>query len=428
MLTLRFLRLLVKGLFVLLLCTSSYLAGFIFGHHSAPESTLLYGAIMSVDRSLHSHLSDISSVHTESNRVTDDDGTNDCLKNMSDEQLVEFHVQRELEKHRGGELAAGAAGSKLIASSSLSTKTRRFPDKTMGCFLNGMVRVKKGDLDEYFDFGNPLEVGHAGNSVEDALVMFSHPKSLSSMKDQRLAHSAQYVDSSSGIPLTDPKTATEHCDSMNVIFTGNPGNTRQCTAIIPNLPSYHIQRWMKVNTTRSSRIETDLPLSLVSRGYVGTRGKSNFYAPPFNGRYSPVNRHWKMLLTFFKYLDSVLDDLRPILAKIARKNAVVVMTCNMGQSQLLMNFACSALRRGFDLGNILVFPSDVETKELAEGLGLTTYYDEKVGSRSWMRSIIVFFLVRVIPSFIIICCVLSRHKLLIEHGSITIGCCKAIWR
>jgi hypothetical protein len=372
MLSLRFLRLLVQGLFILLLCTSSYLAGFIFGHHSNPESTLLYGAIMSVDRSIHSRLSDISSVRTEYNRVTDDGG-NDCLKNMSDEQIVEFHVQRELEKHREGEPRVA--------------KTRRFPEKTMGRFLNGMVRVKKGDIDKYFDFGNPLEVGHAGNSVEDALVMFSHPKSLSSMKNQRLAHSALHVDATSGIPLTDPKTATEHCDSMNVIFTGNPGNTRQCTAIIANLPSYHVQRWMKVNTTRSSRIESDLPLSLVSRGYVGTRGKSNFYAPPFNGRNSPVNRHWKMLLTFFKHLDSVLDDLRPILAKIARKNAVVVMTCNMGQSQLLMNFACSALRRGFDLGNILVFPSDVETKELAEGLGLATYYDEKV----WMRYIIGFF-------------------------------------
>ena len=54
------------------------------------------------------------------------------------------------------------------------------------------------------------------------------------------------------------------------------------------------------------------------------------------------------------------------------------MTCNHGQSALLMNFACSARRRGFDLGNVLVFPSDVATKELAEGLGLTTYYDEKV--------------------------------------------------
>ncbi len=45
---------------------------------------------------------------------------------------------------------------------------------------------------------------------------------------------------------------------------------------------------------------------------------------------------------------------------------------------LLMNFACSSRRKGFDLSNVLVFPSDKETKELAEGLGLTTYYDEKV--------------------------------------------------
>jgi hypothetical protein len=47
-------------------------------------------------------------------------------------------------------------------------------------------------------------------------------------------------------------------------------------------------------------------------------------------------------------------------------------------AELLVNFACSSRAKGFDLGHILVFPSDKETKELAEGLGLTTYYDEKV--------------------------------------------------
>lgn len=387
MLSLRILRLVVQGLFIILLCTSSYLAGFLCGHHSTPESTFLHGAIMSVDRSLHSHLSDLSSIRTAVNEATnnDDDGS-DCLQNMSEEQIIQFYVKRELVKQRKEQAATEESmpvdSMKLVAPSSSSSNTRRFPEKTMGRFLNGMVRVKKGDVDDYFDFGNPIEVDHAGSNVDDALVLYSYPKSLTFMKDKQLSHSAQYVDAYSGIPLTDPETATEHCDSMNVIFTGNPGNTRQCTAIIANLPSYHVQRWMKVDTTRSSRIETDLPLSLVSRGYVATRGKSNFYAPPFDGRHSPVKRHWKMLLTFFKYLDSVLDDLQPILAKISRENAVVVMTCNMGQSQLLMNFACSARRRGFDLGNILVFPSDVETKELAEGLGLATYYDEKVSSRS----------------------------------------------
>lgn len=333
---------------------------------------------MSVDRSVHGQLGDhLLSTRSRTNRdvnsSTDADGHgDDCAHKMSDKQLVQFHVQKELEKSRekrDGEVAAAP-----------QSKTRRFPARTMGRLINGLIRVKKDDLDAYFDFGNPIGIGR-GSNVEDAIVIYQNQKSLpSTTKDNmRLAHSAEYVDAS-GIPLTDPKTATENCDAMNVIFTGNPGNVRQCTAIIANLESYHVQRWMKVNVTRSSRIEEDLPLSLVSRGYAAKRGRSNFYAPPFDGRYSPVKQHWKSLLTFFTYLDSVLEDLRPILAKVARNNAVVVMTCNMGQSALLMNFACSARRRGFDLGNILVFPSDVKTKELAEGLGMATYYDEKVGS------------------------------------------------
>ena len=111
---------------------------------------------------------------------------------------------------------------------------------------------------------------------------------------------------------------------------------------------------------------------------IAPRGKANFIAPPMEGKSSNVMKHWNRLLPFFQNVDSILEDLGGILKGIARNNAVVVLTCNMGQSALLMNFACNARRRGFDLGNVLVFPSDVETKDLAEGLGLTTYYDEKV--------------------------------------------------
>jgi hypothetical protein len=407
----------------MLLCTSSYLAGFLFGHHSTPESTLLYGAIMSVDRSIQSHVNDFSTTRSASKSRTNDNDGSDCLQNMSEDQLEEYHVQRELEKHRKEQTAVeGSKGSMRVDFHKSLSKTRRFPAKTMGRYLNKVVRVKKSELDEYFDFGNPIEVGHAGSDIEDALVLYSYPDALATTKDKRLAYSAEYIHAS-GIPLTDPITATEHCDSMNVIFTGNPGNTRQCTAIVANSPSYHVQRWMKVNTTRSSRIEADLPLSLVSRGYAGTRGKSNFYAPVSSGRYSPVQKHWKMLLTFVKYLDTVLDDLRPILAKIARQNAVVVMTCNMGQSQLLMNFACSARRRGFDLGNVLVFPSDVETKELAEGLGLATYYDKKVGavSRDQTRCIVLYSLLN--DSYII-CCVSTCH----ESSGRTLDHCRRVRR
>jgi hypothetical protein len=41
-----------------------------------------------------------------------------------------------------------------------------------------------------------------------------------------------------------------------------------------------------------------------------------------------------------------------------------------------MNFACSARTRGFDLSQVLVFATDLKTKALAEGLGLTAFYDE----------------------------------------------------
>ena len=62
------------------------------------------------------------------------------------------------------------------------------------------------------------------------------------------------------------------------------------------------------------------------------------------------------------------------------KNTIIVMTCNMGQSELLVNFVCNAHSKGYDLSNVLVFPTDQSTKELAEGLGLATFYDEKVSS------------------------------------------------
>ena len=356
---LHFIVFLVRVTFVLLLCGSSYLAGSIVGHNSS-----LDGTGMGVIRLIHGEAND------RSGKQSGDDV--DCK--MTDEQLIELHVRQELERHKH-----------RMERADSTSQTRRFPSNSMGKALNGMTRVKKDDINQYFDFGNPVARGE-GTSVEDALVLYQKKQALPS-SDEFLAHSAEYNDGM-GIPLTDSETATENCDTMNIIFTGNPGSTRQCTAIIGNFESYHVQRWMKVDTTRTTPIKSELPLVPVSRGYGisrgGSKGKGNFYAPPSpsDGKLSPVKRHWSRLLPFFQTVDSTLEDLKTVLAKIARNNAVVVLTCNMGQSALLMNFACSARSRGFDLGNILVFPSDVETKEIAEGLGLTTYYDEKVGF--WM--------------------------------------------
>lgn len=126
------------------------------------------------------------------------------------------------------------------------------------------MRIKKDNIHQYFDFGNLVEAG-VGTSTEDVLMLYQKKKGLPT-SDKLLAQSAMLYDDKDGsdISLTDAKTATENCDTMNVLFTGNPGNVRQCTAIISNFDSYHIQRWMKVDTITSSPIKSELPLVPVS--------------------------------------------------------------------------------------------------------------------------------------------------------------------
>ena len=89
------------------------------------------------------------------------------------------------------------------------------------------------------------------------------------------------------------------------------------------------------------------------------------------------SNHQEKLLTYLNEAEGMKARLKPILAAMNSK-AIVVLTCNHGQSELLMNFVCSARARGFDLNNVLLFPTDLETKQLAEGIGLTSFYEEKI--------------------------------------------------
>ena len=100
----------------------------------------------------------------------------------------------------------------------------------------------------------------------------------------------------------------------------------------------------------------------------------------------PSKAHWKTLGKYINNVDAVLAELRLILEKVAVDRTVIVMTCNMGQSELLINFVCTAKERGLDLNNVLVFPTDRQTKEISEGLGLATYYDARVSTLDHLYS------------------------------------------
>ena len=88
--------------------------------------------------------------------------------------------------------------------------------------------------------------------------------------------------------------------------------------------------------------------------------------------------HRDIMLTYLTHLKEMQNELKSTLKDIAIDNTVVVMTVNKGQSELLMNFVCSARSKGFDLKNVILFPTDQFSKDIADGLGLATFYNEKV--------------------------------------------------
>jgi hypothetical protein len=91
-----------------------------------------------------------------------------------------------------------------------------------------------------------------------------------------------------------------------------------------------------------------------------------------------LDQHRDIMLTYLTHLKEMRNELKSTLERIAVDNAVVVMTVNKGQSELLMNFVCSARSRGFDMKNVILFPTDQFSKDIADGLGLATFYHEEV--------------------------------------------------
>eukprot|EP00970_Alexandrium_tamarense_P000751 scaffold85_cov145-Alexandrium_tamarense.AAC.55 len=240
--------------------------------------------------------------------------------------------------------------------------------KSISHFATGLTRVSKDDLMNTFDFGVPP---NPNTQDLDALILYNKKEALPS--DETIAKQARYEDDNSvGLPFVSATTATENCDTMNVVLMNNPGDTRQCFALVGGqYQSYHVQRWMRRNP-KYGGLNVEYPLILTSRGL--TQSGRDEFPPPGT---SHVKDHQEILTVYLNNQVDIKSRLKMILDKMNSKT-VVVLTCNHGQSELLLNFVCSSKARGFDLSNVLVFPTDIETKELAEGMGLATFYEEKI--------------------------------------------------
>jgi hypothetical protein len=235
-----------------------------------------------------------------------------------------------------------------------------FPVDRIGHFVSGMARTSKERFTEKLDLGVPLD--KPINGSQDVLMIYSNNKSLPK---------AMLKTGTDVIPDLSFGQAMENCDYLNVLLTFHTFGREQCIAIVPQYESYHVQKWMRID--HAGRLDHARPMQKVSRGHQ-SNGRDQFDPPSMED----THKNWDMLRLYLDSINNVLEDLKPIVEKIAVKNTVIVMVCNFGQAELLMNFVCSAKARGHDISNILVFATDQETLDLAESVGLTAYFDQRV--------------------------------------------------
>jgi Nucleotide-diphospho-sugar transferase len=146
--------------------------------------------------------------------------------------------------------------------------------------------------------------------------------------------------------------ATAECDVVKVIQT----NATSCVILVEGQDEYHVNKW-----TRQKK----LSWRPVSR-FQGTT--VTLQSPP-----KPVSTKLldHMLQNYMTHLSMTLDKLRPIAARIAKTaNPLVIMVCNAGHVEILLNFVCASRNVGVDLSSYLIFATDLTTKTLVSSWGL----------------------------------------------------------
>ena len=259
-------------------------------------------------------------------------------------------------------------------------RPRRFPE-SMSKFATGASMVKKNDFLSTFDYGIPKPPSkreyESDPGKDHVLLLYGSDKAL---PDVHVNTSVVYLDGNgndTALREYSAADATSNCGGLNVIYTDTHGGLEQCIAIVGNYESYHIQRWLRINPRGGSKLKTELPLEPVGRG-LQTNGQDKFQAP--GDRYALENQ--ALLETYFERLGDTLATLEPMAKECAgNDNSVMVMVCNTGQSDLLINFICSAEARGFGdvvKKKLIVFATDEGVYKIAMGLGLHAFYDKKV--------------------------------------------------
>ena len=225
----------------------------------------------------------------------------------------------------------------------------------MNNLVVGMAKVDRDEFTTRFDLGVPLDRSDQKN--HEVLFLYSHADAMPSDPVSK-----QQAKSQTTIPRVSAEDATANCDFLNIVFQHHGGRRRQCMAIM-RLPE------------DTDKLNSSTPLILASRGADGNHKFVTTTGP------EKTKEYMTHLQRYLGDLGRTAAFLRPILKRVAVQNTVVVMTCNFGQSEHMLNFLCSAKRRGLDTSSIVVFAMDQGTDSLLKNVGgVTVVYLEQTFS------------------------------------------------
>ena len=242
-----------------------------------------------------------------------------------------------------------ACQAECAAQNAPSAADALLQSNKVGNYVKSIALVSKANLTKTLDLGVPLDNVRKRGSTH-AIILYMKADSLREGKIMEMEDATQ---------------ALEPCDILNVVLTDHSANRNQCLAIVPQYEAFHLQHWR--------RSKDDQQLHIAGRG-VKDNGRNEFSPPKPENAQKAID----FLKTYLNALDDVLAELKPILEGIAKDNTVIVMVCNFGQSELLLNFLCQVRARQLDTSMVIVFCTDDETYQLVKGMGVTAYYDQRV--------------------------------------------------
>lgn len=230
-------------------------------------------------------------------------------------------------------------------------RTHLFTNKNTGNFVSGMEFADREEFAAKF-LGIPFDKSEFGNN--QVVILYSDE---SAFPDGRESNSNIYGHDGN-IPIND---ATKNCNNLHVVLT-QEDRKKQCVAIVGQYESFHIQKFMRVplendgidkesydEASRVGPVNSSLPLRFVNRG-MALSGKRTIW-PPTDKQ---TKTHWyKNLIPYLQAIDTsgkeenssaednnLLRLIKPVAQSVAShndRNTIIVLVCNFGQSDLLMN-------------------------------------------------------------------------------------------